>query len=73
MRFNERPVLPRRGASRRALSVMLGEIAGDADRADELAIDEVLSSFYTRTRLTQREFVIATGHRSRSRTNRVSA
>src|SRR3989449_8242725 len=28
------------GASRRALSVMLGEIAGDADRADELAIDE---------------------------------
>jgi len=52
---------------------MLGEIAGDADRADELAIDEVLSSFYTRTRLTQREFVIATGHRSRSRTNRVSA
>jgi len=52
---------------------MLGEIAGDADRADELAIDEVLSSFYTRTRLTQREFVIATGPRSRSRTNRVSA
>ncbi len=33
---------------------MLGEIAGDADRADELAIDEVLSSFYTRTRLGRR-------------------
>src|SRR5882672_8316376 len=28
------------GANRRALAVMLGEIAGDADRADELAIDE---------------------------------
>ena len=33
----------------------------------------VLSNCDTRTPLTQREFVIATGHHSRSRTNRLSA
>src|SRR5882724_6652691 len=41
--------------------------------ASQRGLSAVLTNCDTRTRLTQREFVIASGHHSRSRTNHVSA